>query len=231
MTDRKLRQWRGVKPVAAPTEVAITTGLRTSVEDGYVLDQVAAHLGRRRRTDLAATACHEPVDSRLSAEDRRQVRRDELNARKKALTAKSSARWANAIIAGNDDQHRLARDAQQRHITNLRAAIATIEKRLAAPTTDTLTAAAHKARRKAKTPKGYPSQVERFQKQRRLQHLRGDLARAEKDRAAHRVRVTEGGKRLANTRHHLDEAGLGVDAWRDRWEAGAVPDHRERLPG
>jgi len=219
VTARPLRQWRGVKPVAAPSGVAITTRLRTSAEDGYVLDQVAAHLGRLRRADLAATAWREPVDSQLGAEDRRQVRRAELNARKKGLTAQSSARWANAIIAGNDDQYRLARDAQYRHITNLRAAIATIEKRLAAPTTDTLTAAERTAHRKAKTPKGYASQAERFGKQRRLQHLRGDLARAEKERAAHRVRVTEGGKRLANTRHHLDEAGLGVDAWRDRWEA------------
>jgi hypothetical protein len=219
MTDRKLRQWRGVKPVAAPTGVAITARLRTSADDEFVLDQVAAHLGGLRRADLAATAHRPAPDPALNAEQRRQVRRDELNARKKALTAKSSARWANAIIAGNDDQHRLARDAQQRHITNLRAAIATIEKRLAAPTTDTLTAAARKARRKAKTPTGYANQTERFGKQRRLQHLRAALARAEKDRAAHRVRVTEGGKRLANTRHHFDEAGLGVDAWRDRWEA------------
>jgi hypothetical protein len=48
----------------------------------------------------------------LSAEEGRQVRRDRLNTRKKALTAQSSARWANAIIAGNDDQYRLARDVQ-----------------------------------------------------------------------------------------------------------------------
>jgi hypothetical protein len=47
------------------------------------------------------------------------------------LTAESSARWANAIIAGNDAQYRLARDAQHRHIRGLKAAISTIEKRLA----------------------------------------------------------------------------------------------------
>jgi len=43
------------------------------------------------------------------------LRRDRLNARKKALITASSARWANAIIAANDDQYRLARDAQYRH--------------------------------------------------------------------------------------------------------------------
>lgn len=219
MTARALRPWRGVKPVAAPSGVAITTRLRTSPDDEYVLDLVAPHLGRLRRTDLAATACREPVDSQLSAQERRQVRRDRLNARKNALTGQSSARWANAIIAGNDDQCRLARDAQHRHIIGLRAAITTLEKRLAAPTTDTLTAAERKARRKAKAPKGYTSQAERFAKQRRLQHLRGELERAEKDRAAHRLHVVEGGKRLAKSRHHLDDAGLTADQWRDQWEA------------
>lgn len=99
MTDRELRQWRGVKPVAAPSGVAITTRLRTSVDDEWVLGRVAAHVGRLRRADLAATTCREPADPRLSADERRQVRRGRLNARKKALTAQSSSRWANAIIA------------------------------------------------------------------------------------------------------------------------------------
>lgn len=219
MTVRGLRQWRGVKPVAAPSGVAITARLRTPAEDEFVLDRVAAHLGRLRRADLAATSQREQADPALSGDERRQMRRDQLNARKKALTGQSSARWANAIIAGNDDQCRLSRDAQYRHIVGLRAAIAAIEKRLAAPTTDTLTAAERKARRKAKEPKGYASQAERFAKQRRLQHLRGALAQAEEDRRGHRVRVTEGGKRLAHTRHHLDDAGLTAAQWRDRWDA------------
>ncbi|UQX09905.1 hypothetical protein [Candidatus Mycobacterium methanotrophicum] len=219
MIDRKLRQWRGVKPVAAPTGVAITTRLRTSAEDELVLDQVAAHLGRLRRADLAATCQREPADARLSDDERRQVRRDRLNARKKALTPRSSARWANAIIAGNDDQHRLARDAEFRHIAGLRAAIATIDKRLAAPTADTLTAGERKARRKAKAVKGYATRAERFAKQQRVQHLRAVLARTEEDRRNHRVRVVEGGKRLAGIRHHLDDAGLTVDGWRRRWDA------------
>ena len=120
---------------------------------------------------------------------------------------------------GNDDQHRLARDGQYRHIMGLRSAIAAIQKRLAVPTADTLTVAQRKARRQSKEPKGYASQAERFQKQRRLQHLGAELARAEQDRAHGRVHVVEGGKRMAATRHHLDNAGLTVDEWRDRWEA------------
>ncbi|AOS94794.1 hypothetical protein AN480_27265 (plasmid) [Mycobacterium intracellulare subsp. chimaera] len=80
------------------------------------------------------------------------------------MTAQSSARWANAIIAGNDDQYRLARDAQYRSIAGLRAAIATIEARLAEPTGDRLSVSERKARRSVKAPKGYASQAERFQK-------------------------------------------------------------------
>ena len=219
MTAAKLRSWGGVKPVAAPAGVAVTTRLHTTAEDERVLDAVAAHLGRLRRADLAATSQRERVDLALDNERRRQVRRDRLNARKKALTAQSSARWANAIIAGNDDQYRLSRDALQRHIIGLRAAIATIEKRLAAPTTDRLSASERKARRKSRLPKGYASQAERFAKQQRLGHLRAELARAQADRAAHRVHVVEGGKRLARTRHHLDKAGLSADSWRDQWDA------------
>jgi IS605 OrfB family transposase len=213
------RQWRGVKPVAAPTGVAISTRLATTPDDERVLDLVAEHLGRLRRADLAAVSRCEPVDAGLGAEQRRQLRRDRLNTRKKALTAQSSARWANAVIAANDDQCRLARDAQYRHIVGLRAAIATIEKRLAAPTADMLTVAQRKARRRSKAAKGYGCQAERFAKQQRLQHLRGELARVEADRAVHQVHVVEGGKRRARARHHLQSAGLTLDQWQDRWEA------------
>ncbi|WP_343601715.1 hypothetical protein [Mycobacterium sp.] len=219
MSRRKLRPWRGVKPVASPSGCAITTRLRTTPADEYVLDAVAAHLGRLRRADLAATSQRAPVDPRWDSDQRQQVRRNRLNARKKTLTAVSSARWATAIIAGNDDQCRLARAAQYRHIIGLHAAIATIDKRLAAPTTDTLSAAQRKTRRKTTAVKGYASQAERFAKQQRVQHLRGELARVQADRCADRVHVVEGGKRLATARHHLDAAGLSVDSWRDRWAA------------
>lgn len=219
MTARELRQWRGVKPVAAPAGVAIGTRLRTTDADERVLDQIAAHLGRLRRADLAAVSRPAPADADLSADDRRQVRREKLNARKMALTAQSSARWANAIIAANDDQYRLARDAQYRHLVGLKAAITTIEKRLAAPTADTLTAAQRKARRKARAPKGYASQAERFTKQQRLQHLRAELAHVGREHTAKNVRVVEGGKRLVHTRHHLDDAGLTVEQWRGKWDA------------
>jgi IS605 OrfB family transposase len=197
--------------------VAITTRLRTTPADERVLDLVAEHLGRLRRADLVTVTRPEPLNPALGSAAKREAHRDRLNTRKSALTIDSSARWANAIIAANDDQYRLARDAQYRHIIGLRAAIATIEKRLAVPIGDTLTAEQRKARRGH--PKGYRTQRERFAKQRRLQHLRAELARAQAERADNRVRVVEGGKRLARIRHHLDAAELKREPWRDRWDA------------
>jgi IS605 OrfB family transposase len=175
-------------------------------------------LGRLRRADLAAVSRPEPIDPGLDVDARRRQRRDRLNTRKKALTGASSARWANAVIAGNDDQYRLARDGQQRHIIGLRAAIVTITRRMVAPTGDTLTADQRKQRRKARLTKGYASQAERFAKQRRLQALQAELARVTGDFNDNRVRVVEGGKRLAHTRHHLKAAGLTDDDWRRKWE-------------
>jgi hypothetical protein len=217
VTAQKLRQWRGVKPVAGPAGVAIKTRLRTTPEDERVLDLVAQHLGRLRRADLAAIALPEQLDPALDGGAKRRVRRDRLNTRKKALTAESSARWANAIIAGNDDQYRLARGAQQCHLIGLRAAIAKIEKRLTAPAGDTLTPEQRRARRKAKLPKGYATQAERFQKQRRLQQLRAKLGRVSADWDNERVRVVEGGKRLTKTRHNLAAANLTESGWREEW--------------
>jgi hypothetical protein len=216
VTVERLREWRGVKPVAGPSGVAITTRLQTTPEDEFVLGAVADHLGRLRRADLAARCHAEPLAAGLDADAARRVRRDRLNNRKKRLTAQSSARWANAIIGDNDDQYRLSRDAQYRHMIGLRAGIATIEKRLAAPTCDTVTARERTAW--WGQVKGYPTQSERFQKQRRLQRLRAELARVEADREHMQVYVVDGGKRLAKTRHNLDAAGLTLVQWQQNWE-------------
>jgi IS605 OrfB family transposase len=197
--------------------VAITTRLATTPEDELVLDLVAEHLGQLRRADLARVCRPVRSDASLNGTER-QARRDRLNSRKKALTAESSARWANAIIAGNDGRYRAARDAQYRHISSLQAAISTIETRLAQPTADTLIPNQRNARRKAKLPKGYATQAERFEKQRRLQRLRAELRRICSDRDRLRVHVAEGGKPLARTRNNLDAAKLTHPVWRERWD-------------
>jgi IS605 OrfB family transposase len=218
VTAGKLREWRGVKPVAGPAGVAITTRLRTTPADKQVLDLVAEHLGRLRRADLARICRPVPLEPTMDAAAKRQARRDRLNTRKKALTTQSSARWASAIIASNDAQYRSAHDAQHRHGVGLRTAIATIEKRLTLPTADARAPEQRKARKKAGLPKGYATQAERFEKQRRLQVLRAELRHVTADQENKRVRVVKGSKRLAKTRHHLDAAGLTLSEWRERWD-------------
>jgi hypothetical protein len=120
-----LRDWRGVKPVAAPAGTAITTRLRTTAAEDLVLGQVAALLGMLRRGDLAA-ACRPEAGENGAEGDVRRAKRSRLNARKALLTDQSSSRWASSVIRGNDAQVRLAHRSQARRITFLKAAIAAI---------------------------------------------------------------------------------------------------------
>jgi len=217
VSARKLREWRGVKPVAAPSGVAITTRLHTTPADDHVLNLVAGHLGRLRRADLAAVSSPPPGPG-LDAEGRKKDRKDRLNRRKRALTTQSSSRWASAIIKGNDKQCQLARRNQERHAASLRAAISAIESRLRLPASGTLTRAERAARRKNRQPRGYPTQAERYQKQRRLQVLRAELTRVTAALDTGRASITEGGKRLARSRHNLGAAGLTPGQWREQWD-------------
>lgn len=66
---------------------------------------------------------------------------------------------------------------------------------------------------------GYASENERIHKRRRLDVLRGELARVERRLADKRYPVTLGTARLLNTRHHLGTAGLTEPQWRQRWES------------
>ena len=158
-----------------------------------------------------------PPGLSLDDEAKRQARRDVLNARKQTITAESSSRWAGTIIRGNDDQYRLARESQARHIVSLGAAISGIEKRLVQPTGDTLAREGRNTCKGETRTKGYATQAERFQKQRRLQSLRAELGRVMADRNAKLARVVDGGKRLAKTRHNLGTAGLAEAEWRQQW--------------
>jgi hypothetical protein len=215
----RLRDWRGVTPVVGPSGAAIATRLRTTPADEAVLDAVAGHLGRLRRADLARVS-RPALPTAGAGEDERQARRDGQNARKRDLSALSSSRWANAVIAANDAQYRRSRAAQDRHIDGLRTAIKVIEKRLGQPTADRLNRDERTARKRQRLPKGYPTQAERFQKQRRLQSLRAELDRVTVEYGTGRIRVAEGGRRLASTRHNLQAAGLTVVEWREAWHVG-----------
>ena len=218
MTARKLREWRGVKEVAHPSGTAITTRLRTTSQDDLVLDAIAGCLGRLRRADLAACSRPAPLPPGLSKDEGKRARLDRLNARKAALTAGSSSRWASAIIRGNDAQYNLERRNQARHIASLKATIAAIGKRLEEPTQDSLTAAGKRDRRQGKKQKGYATKAEAIAKRQRLRSLTAKLAYVEGDYASGRIRIVEGGARLLKARHNLPSVGLTLDGWRERWE-------------
>ncbi|MEO6085000.1 MAG: IS200/IS605 family accessory protein TnpB-related protein [Umezawaea sp.] len=186
--------------VPGPSGVAIRTRLKgLSAEDEQVLRLVGAHLGSLAAGDLK-TRCADGLDhsSQRWAD------------RKRDLTAVSSSRWAGSITKASHDQWALARRCQAVHVENLRAGVAMVERRLALPVG---------SRGGTREPGGYRSRHEWFVKSRRLGVLRDRLAAAEADRGAGRVRVVRGGKRLLNTRHHLDTVGVTEERWRERWEA------------
>jgi hypothetical protein len=74
--------------------------------------------------------------------------------------------------------------------------------------------------------RGYGSQPERFEKQRRLQHLETRLAKVEERIAAGRISVCRGGRRLAKLRNALDrDVGTPTTTtaeWRARWRAERI---------
>lgn len=186
--------------VAAPSGARIRTRLRLSAGDEAVLREVGAQLGRLAGQDLA-------VRCRLGAGD------DQRAERKRALTPASSSRWAGAITRTSNDQRQRAFKNLQDERAALCRACRTIRARLAMPVGE----------RRGRV-RGYASQAERFQKQRRLQQLEARLAEAEVRLAAGRVSVCRGGRRLAKLRHAFDRDDVArTEAeWRARWEAARL---------
>ncbi|WSQ15431.1 transposase [Streptomyces sp. NBC_01231] len=187
--------------VPGPAGVAVRDRLRVSESDAAVLTEVGAFLGSLAVGDLAERC--------------RQGRAHDAASwavRKRELTGRSSARWAGSITKATHDQWALARRGQAAHLAWLRGQIASVEARLARPL-------GAKADRRAGLVRGYTSRGEWHAKSRRLQTLKDRLATVEADWAAGRVHVVRGGKRLANTRHHLRAAGLAEQEWRERWRA------------
>ncbi|KUO16954.1 hypothetical protein AQJ91_33610 [Streptomyces dysideae] len=120
---------------------------------------------------------------------------DTWAARKRELTPLSSSRWAGAITKASHDQWALARRCQLAYIQNLEAGIRTLTHRLSLPI-------GQKGSRGV--PGGYRSRREWHAKSRRLRVLEDRLAVERAGREAGLVHVVRGGKRLARTRHHLE---------------------------
>ncbi|MFJ9585433.1 IS200/IS605 family accessory protein TnpB-related protein [Streptomyces acidicola] len=187
--------------VPGPSGVAVRDRLKhLTAEDEKVLRLVGDHLGALASRDLKAR-CAAGLDHAT----------EQWAERKRGLTEESSSRWAGSITKTTHDQWALARRGQLTHIQSLEAGVATITHRLSLPVGE-------KGSKKA--PGGYRTRQEWFAKTRRLHVLADRLEAARADREAGRVCVVRGGKRLLNTRHHLDAAQLTEEQWRTRWQAG-----------
>ncbi|MEU3932794.1 IS200/IS605 family accessory protein TnpB-related protein [Streptomyces sp. NPDC029044] len=187
--------------VPGPSGIAVRDRLKhLSAEDERVLRLVGDHLGTVASRDLKAR-CVAGLehDAELWAE------------RKRALTVESSSRWAGSITKASHDQWALARRGQLAHIQSLDAGVRTIAHRLSLPVGQA---------GRGRAPGGYRSRREWFAKTRRLHVLTDRLDAARSDWEAGRVGVVRGGKRLLNTRHHLETAQLSEEQWRARWRAG-----------
>ena len=144
----------------------------------------------------------------------RRAGRGPRAARKRALTAESSSRWAGAITRTSEDQIRLAGQNLRADRASLQARIGRIEARLAI-----------QAGGKSGRMHGYATAAERHAKAVRLRSLTARLARVERQLETGTVSVIRGGKALLRVRNNLAAAGLTEDQWRERWEsARAVPD-------
>ncbi|MFE0375000.1 IS200/IS605 family accessory protein TnpB-related protein [Streptomyces inhibens] len=183
-----------------PSGVAVRCRLKQlTAEDEKALRLVGAHLGSLASRDLAVR-CRDGLEHGTDA----------WAARKRDLTEQSSSRWAGSITKATHDQWALARRCQFAHIQSLEAGVRMLMHRLSLPVGEKGT---------KKAPGGYRCRQEWFAKSRRLHLLSDRLATARADREAGRVHVVRGGRRLLNTRHNLDAAGLTEAEWRLRWEA------------
>lgn len=199
----RLREIAGPFVAAAPAGARVRTRLRASEQDEVVLRAVGRHLGALAGRDLAARC----AEGRLTPKEQNESRA----ARKRALTAESSSRWAGAITRTSEDAWQLG----SRNLTagrhTLAARVRKIERRLAV-----------QAGGRSGRVIGYPTPAERHAKAIRLKALQGRLARVERRIRGGRVSVTRGGRRLMRARLNLAAAGLTEARWRQRWEAARL---------
>jgi hypothetical protein len=197
---QRLREIAAPFVVAGPAGARVRTRLRADEHDAEVLTSLGRHLGSLAGADLARRCAQGRLDAQQQAASRRM--------RKQALTASSSSRWAGTITRSSEDAWQLAArnlDAERR---SLQARITAITARLAV-----------RVGQKQGRTRGYATQAERFEKQRRLQVLRRRLAATKQRAEAGRVSVCRGGRRLARGRYQLEAAGLSLPEWRERWRA------------
>ena len=188
---------------AAPAGARVRTRLRVSPADEAVLRAAGSHLGSLAGRDLAARC----AEGRLDAKGRAVSRA----ARKRALTAESSSRWAGAITRTSEDQWSLAERNLRADRTSLQARVGRIEARLAVP-----------AGGRDGRVRGYATPAERHAKAIRLQSLKARLAAVGRRLEAGAVPVVRGGRALLRKRGNLAAAGLTEAQWRGQWESARL---------
>jgi hypothetical protein len=181
--------------VPPPVGARIRTRLRLTSADEQVVATIGRYLGTLAGQDLA-WRCE------LGA------RSDQRTERKRVMTAMASSRWAGAITRMSNDQWQRGYRNLVDDAIGLRRALRVIDRRLQVPV----------GSRRGRT-RGYSSQSERHEKQRRRQHLQVRLNAVERRLASGRISVCRGGRRLAKLRHHLDDVELSAEAWRASWQA------------
>ena len=206
-----VRWWRvsGLRLIADPFVAAAPAGarvrarLRVSPQDEAVLRAAGNHLGSLAGGDLAARCAEGRLDLKGRAVSRA--------ARKRALTARSSSRWAGAITRTSEDQWSLAERNLRAARASLQARVRRIEARLGMPA----------GGRPGRT-RGYATPSERHGKVLRLHALKARLARVERQLEAGTVPVVRGGRALLRKRASLAAAGLTGAQWRAQWEAARL---------
>jgi hypothetical protein len=188
---------------AAPAGARVRTRLRISPHDEEVLWAVGRHLGSLAGRDLAARCGQGRLDARGKAISRA--------ARKRALTAESSSRWAGAITRTSEDQYQRAEENLRAERAGLTARIRRIEARLTAPVGG-----------KAERVRGYVTAAERHAKTIRLRALKARLDHVERQLESGAVSVVRGGKAMLRKRGNLAAAGLTEAQWRAEWEAARL---------
>jgi hypothetical protein len=198
-----------LREVAAPFVAGVPAGarvrarLRVSAGDAAVLRAAGSHLGVLAGRDLAARCAQGHLDTKGKNTSRA--------ARKRALTAESSSRWAGAITRASEDAYQLAERNLCAERASLAARISRIERRLAV-----------RVGGKAGRVWGYATSAERHAKTIRLKALRARLSRAERLLTTGAVSVTRGGKDLLRKRSNLAAAGLTESQWRAEWGAARL---------
>ena len=187
---------------AAPAGARVRTRLRVSAQDEAVLRAAGSHLGSLAGRDLAVRCAQGRLDAKGRAASRA--------ARKRALTAGASSRWAGAITRTSEDQWQLAERNLRSEAASLRARVRKVEARLAVP-----------AGGKAGRVRGYATPAERHAKAVRAQVLSARLAAVERRLATGRVSVVRGGRGLLARRANL-AAGSDQARWREQWQAARL---------